>query len=198
MYVYSFYLTFMVLAVVTILNIYKAYSSTSKAVRTDLAINLVALTAYFVMIKFFLANPDMIHNIRYLDWVITTPLLLLAFIQWSKGGKTIPATPLALLLVYNILMMIAGYIGGGGKANGFYIIGFVFFALTFYTLWKHFVETLSEEKRKRAEKLYIAFVVVWALYGVVYLFGYENRSIFYNILDLVSKAGFGIFLISVN
>ena len=70
MYVYSFYLTFMVLAVVTALNIYKAYSSTSKAVRTDLAINLVALTAYFVMIKFFLANPDMIHNIRYLDWII--------------------------------------------------------------------------------------------------------------------------------
>ena len=154
MYVYSFYLTFMVLAVVTILNIYKAYNSTNKAVRTDLAINLVALTAYFVMIKFFLANPDMIHNIRYLDWVITTPLLLLAFIQWSNGGKSIPATPLALLLVYNILMIIAGYIGGGGKANGFYIIGFVFFELTFYTLWKHFVETLPDENETGKKALH--------------------------------------------
>ena len=198
MFIYSFYLTFIVLAVVTILNIYKAYSSTSKAVRTDLAINLVALTAYFIMIKFFLANPDMIRNIRYIDWVITTPLLLLAFIQWSNGGKSIPATPLALLLVYNILMIIAGYIGGGEKVNGFYIIGLIFFILTFYTLWKHFVKTLPEEERKKAKKLYIAFAVVWALYGVAYLFGFKNRSIFYNILDLVSKAGFGIFLISVS
>ena len=187
----------MFLAVVSILGIAKLSKTNTQALRTDLDLNLVSTVAYFLILKFYLDRPNMINNIRYIDWLITTPLLLLAFIQWSNGGVKIPSTPLTLLLVYNILMIVAGYFGAG-KFNIFYVIGLVFFCLTFYTLWKHFVETLPEEKRKRAEKLYIAFAVVWALYGVAYLFRYENRSIFYNILDLVSKAGFGIFLISVN
>ena len=197
MYIYSFYLTFIFLAIVSVLGIVKLTKKNTPALRTDLALNLVATIAYFIILKFYLDRPNIINNIRYIDWIITTPLLLLAFIQWSNGGAKIPATPLALLLVYNILMIVAGYFGAG-KFNIFYVIGLVFFCLTFYTLWKHFVETLPEEKRKRAKKLYIAFAVVWGLYGVAYLFGYKNRSIFYNILDLVSKAGFGIFLISVN
>ena len=197
MYIYSFYLTFIFLAIVSVLGIVKLTKKNTPALRSDLALNLVATIAYFLILKFYLDRPNMINNIRYIDWLITTPLLLLAFIQWSNGGVKIPVTPLALLLVYNILMIVAGYFGEG-KFNIFYVIGLVFFCLTFYTLWKHFVETLSEEKRKRVKKLYISFAVVWALYGVAYLFGYKNRSIFYNILDLVSKAGFGIFLISVN
>ena len=197
MYIYSFYLTFIFLAIVSVLGIVKLTKKNTPALRSDLALNLVATIAYFLILKFYLDRPNMINNIRYIDWLITTPLLLLAFIQWSNGGVKIPATPLVLLLVYNILMIVAGYFGAG-KFNVFYVVGLVFFCLTFYTLWKHFVENLPEENRKRAKKLYIAFAVVWALYGVAYLFGYKNRSIFYNILDLVSKAGFGIFLISVS
>jgi hypothetical protein len=41
--------------------------------------------------------------------------------------------------------------------------------------------------------LYYAFVILWALYGVVYFMKEKAKNVSYNVLDLLSKCFVGIF-----
>ena len=43
-------------------------------------------------------------------------------------------------------------------------------------------------------KYFWIFTAVWFLYGIAFLLSLKAKNITYNFLDLVSKAGFGIFL----
>lgn len=42
--------------------------------------------------------------------------------------------------------------------------------------------------------MFIEFTIVWSLYGIVYYFDNNNKNIGYNILDIISKVGFGILI----
>ena len=138
---------------------------------------------------------EKINDMRYTDWAISTPLMLLVLcmVLGMENKKVVNFMPFVLILVFNFLMLGSGYIGELGKlptaiAN---IVGFVFFILMYGTIWKVYMS--GTKQTKQSQVIFWLFVVLWALYGVFYQMPQLTKIFGYNILDLLSKAFVGIF-----
>ena len=138
---------------------------------------------------------EKINDMRYTDWVISTPLMLLVLcmVLGLENKITVTFMPFVLILLFNFLMLGTGYIGELGKlsvttANA---IGFLFFFLMYGTIWK--VYMTGSKVTKQSQVIYWLFVALWALYGVFYQIPQLTKIFGYNILDLLSKAFVGIF-----
>lgn len=141
--------------------------------------------------------------VRYFDWMLTTPMMLIStafYFMYNNRSKgeilqflstfVKEKYEMLKLIVYNFLMLLFGYLGERkqiSKIFGFFA-GFVFFALAFQTLYQ-FVGTNTINNYI----FYIMFIL-WALYGIVYLFGYKAKNASYNILDIFSKNFYGLFI----
>jgi bacteriorhodopsin len=68
------------------------------------------------------------------------------------------------------------------------VTGSIFFVLAFKEL--HF---FVKDNQLNKIIFYIMFSI-WSLYGVAFLLSYENKNSLYNILDLLSKNFYGLFL----
>tara|TARA_B100000614_G_scaffold221252_1_gene208263 strand:- start:159 stop:1094 length:936 start_codon:yes stop_codon:yes gene_type:complete len=135
-----------------------------------------------------------INNLRYTDWFISTPIMLLVLClvlgMENKIKLTLPIFVIVLLL--NFGMLTLGYIGELNiiKKPLANILGFVAFFLMFGYIWKIF---MNKRKTKQSKLIYGLFIVLWAFYGIVYLCKDTTKVISYNILDLIAKAFVGIF-----
>lgn len=151
-------------------------------------------------------------EIRYIDWLVTTPLLLIKFplLLGLKGGKG--RSLLTKLVIADIIMIIGGYIGESSinLAGGFtqlglwaYVVGCVAWFYIIYLLFTN-VTIAAEDKpapiRKALLQMRLFILIGWAIYPVGYavtLFapGIEVqlvRELIYNFADLINKVGFGL------
>jgi bacteriorhodopsin len=138
---------------------------------------------------------EKINNMRYTDWLITTPFMLLALsmVLGYENKIQVKIYPYLLTLVFNFAMLAFGYLGEVKllSRNIASFIGFIFFFLTYGTIWKIF---LSGSKITFQSKfIFWIFLGVWTLYGVFYNTNEYTKMFGYNILDLISKALVGIF-----
>ena len=69
--------------------------------------------------------------------------------------------------------------------------GFVFFAALFAIIYFTFVKGSSNSFNFI---LFGIYLVIWGLYGFVYLLDEENKNIIYNILDVTAKSFVGLSL----
>ena len=138
---------------------------------------------------------EKINDMRYTDWAISTPLMLLVLcmVLGMENKITVTFTPFVLILLFNFLMLGSGYVGELGKLSTLMAnaIGFVFFFLMYGTLWK--VYMTGSKVTKQSQVIFWLFVGLWALYGVFYQMPQLTKIFGYNILDLLSKAFVGIF-----
>ena len=209
----SFLLTFLGLTgtiVFTAFGAFDEFSEKEKHLRsaliTETAVNIIAGVTYTYMIKYLNEKsivPGEITSIRYLDWLLTTPFLILSFMFYSnyvenkhtkKDEKIIKVnyTPLAWILPLNIIMLVFGFLGEENQiSNTLSLVGgFGAFIGLFVAIWDAYVKDKPEEM----ETIFIPFLIVWLLYGVAFLLKGDAKEISYNFLDLISKTGFGIFL----
>lgn len=135
-----------------------------------------------------------INENRYTDWGISTPimLLVLCLALGMENKHVVNFSTFMLILLFNFLMLGAGYIGETGllpktSANMF---GFVFFALMFGTIWNTY---MKNKKTLNSTVIYFLFFILWGFYGILYQADTLTKIFGYNILDLLSKAFIGIF-----
>ena len=135
-----------------------------------------------------------INDNRYTDWAISTPLMLLVLclVLGMENKHIVNFWTFMLILLFNFLMLGAGYIGEVGtltktSAN---MLGFVFFTLMYGTIWSVY---MRNKKTINSQVIFWLFVVLWAFYGVFYQTDTLTKIFGYNILDLLSKAFVGIF-----
>lgn len=131
-----------------------------------------------------------ITKIRYIDWSITTPLMLLVLMLFYKGGSTPHYSNYATLILLNWGMLAAGFLGEEkiiSRSTGF-VVGFLFLAAMLYCFMTCCIPTSANRA------VFYAFAVIWAGYGVAYMMDEEAKNIAYNGLDVVSKAIFGVVL----
>ena len=135
-----------------------------------------------------------INDNRYTDWAISTPLMLLVLclVLGMENKHVVNFWVFMLILLFNFLMLGAGYIGEVGtltktSAN---MLGFVFFTLMYGTIWSVY---MRNKKTINSQVIFWLFVVLWAFYGVFYQTDTLTKIFGYNILDLLSKAFVGIF-----
>ena len=161
---------------------------------------------------FWLAyNVTQILNItpkRYMDWVITTPTMLLTLILYliylDKKDKKYETNKLDFftllkensdiiipVIILNWLMLLFGYLGEMKIIPVLLsvFLGFIPFLIYYYMIYVNYVT-----ENTYGYLFFWYFFIFWSLYGVVACLPYYIKNAFYNILDLFAKNFFGLFL----
>ena len=146
---------------------------------------------------------------RYIDWVITTPSMLLTLmiylIYLNKMAEnkinefefnlfTLLKENLNIFIpvfLLNWLMLLFGFLGEMKIIPVLLgvFLGFIPFVLYYYIIYVNYVT-----QNARENLLFWYFFFFWSLYGFVAILPYYVKNSFYNILDLFAKNFFGIFL----
>lgn len=177
------------------------------ALKLETLVQLVEFI-FYVYLVYSIHNkivPNNITSIRYFDWMITTPTMLLSTIIYLKyneekeKNKTIELFDLLKseknnilkILFANWMMLLFGYLGEINVIDIKYTtpIGFIFFAYMFKLLYSNYAV-----KTEEGLKLYWSMFFIWSLYGVAAVFDFNIKNTSYNILDIFAKNFYGIFL----
>lgn len=134
-----------------------------------------------------------ITQTRYIDWSITTPMMLLTLcIVLGMNTKTrIDVTTMITIIALNYFMLYVGYLGENKKMERFtaLIVGFIAFFAMFGIIFMKFV---SPKYVIDNYILYGMYLLVWTVYGIAYMFNEEYKNITMNILDFSSKCLIGL------
>ena len=165
---------------------------------------------FYLAIGFIITNIPTKHlaKYRYYDWAITTPIMLLTTLLFfiyednkynrNENDKEILSAwdvimrekrSIILFCLSNLGMLLMGFLQETNKLSIMITntIGFLFLFYSFYILNKY-------AKTETSRKLFWVMLVVWSLYGVVATFDPVMKNTSYNILDVISKNFYGIFL----
>jgi hypothetical protein len=146
---------------------------------------------------------------RYIDWVITTPTMLitlmlyLIYLNKMEENKTNELEFFALfknnsnifipVIILNWLMLFFGYLGEMKIIPVLLgvFLGFIPFLIYYYIIYVNYV---NQSQSESGYLLFWYFFFFWSLYGFAAVLPYYVKNTFYNILDLFAKNFFGIFL----
>jgi hypothetical protein len=145
---------------------------------------------------------------RYYDWFITTPTMLVIFVLFlcvinnremvtaNTGASTLSIIYgeryiLTTILLLNVAMLLLGYIAERKIiwAPLAIVAGFIPFLIYFAIIYYQYA--IYTEKGRT---LFWVLVTIWGLYGVSAFLPYLPKNIGYNILDLISKNFFELYL----
>jgi sensory rhodopsin len=152
-----------------------------------------------------------IGQLRYLDWAVTTPLLLLKGVSVLKIQPSQAKSAIFWLLFADFFMVFTGYIGEqqltadghimvGDKLiwGAISTVGYVIIPVILWNLWKRFKDTVLPEERNAYKWLSLATVTTWGVYPVGYLlttidgFNLNYIHISFSIFDVINKVGAGV------
>lgn len=201
---YSFYLTYAFLVTTGTITFIEALRTKNESMRhilnLETCISIIATFFYSHFVYEFKdykeINYKLINLNRYVDWAITTPIMLLVLIlafKYNYNGKSVVSfNDFFIITILNYFMLIIGYLGELKIFNKIFanIFSFVFFILMY--LYIYFKYIYNKYNRQNI-LLYSLFVILWAIYGFIYLFNNKYRNIGYNILDLFSKCFVGLY-----
>jgi bacteriorhodopsin len=196
-------------------------SNTEKKWRTSVLISgiitFIAAVHYYYMRDYNLATNESPVFFRYVDWILTVPLMCVEFyLITKKAGAKIDL--LWKLIAASLIMLITGYIGEaiyGTETQSWIwglISGLAYFYIV-YLVWFGEVAKLANSAGPavaKANKVLAWFILVgWAIYPIGYiagtaggLFGMKvlegvSLDIVYNIGDAINKIGFGLVIYSL-
>jgi len=160
----------------------------------------------------------LIYWARYLDWTITTPLLLVGLLTLglkplSGGGESIRERLglIGAVIGADILMIVTGLFGALSLNELhkylWFIISCGFFLAVLAAIWGPVRAAAAEQGGDVAalyNRLAGILTVLWFIYPVLWLVGTEGTGaisldlevIVFTIIDLTAKVGFGILLVT--
>lgn len=191
------------------INLEPKYKILKQALALENIVQFIEATFYIWFIYFYTKNVDKIDiaKYRYYDWFLTTPTMIIssiAYFAYNNNNRKIENKPFTIFLLlkedyykiieilyYNFGMLFFGYLQEINLINIIFstIIGFIFFFLLFYKLFIYYA--------KQNIKNYLIFYImtgIWSIYGIAALFDFRIKNAFYNILDILSKNFYGLFL----
>jgi bacteriorhodopsin len=201
---FSFYITYVLLLTTATITFIEAIRTQNPVIRhilnLETCISIVAGYFYSMFVtKLDVKNENQkidwseITQMRYIDWSITTPMMLLTLcmVLGNNIQKTIHFSTFIMIILFNYVMIYMGFLGEQQQINRIYatIFGFIPFIGMFYLIFSRYV---LPKYRLDNYILFIIFVSIWSLYGIVYLLPEESKNIAMNILDLLSKCFIGI------
>lgn len=164
-------------------------------------------SCFYIWVIFAIHNLKSVTPRRYIDWVFSTPIMLTSTIVFMKyqelKDKNLDTSfkmidflkdnksNIFKIFIYNGLMLLCGFLGEAGvidKRIGI-TLGFIFFYLSFDLIYKEYAK-----KSILGKKLFTFLLVVWGLYGVAAMTDIKTKNISYNILDIISKNFYGLFI----
>ena len=175
--------------------------------------------SFYAWLVYNIQSVTNITSKRYIDWVITTPIMLITLICYMiflrgngesrvdifsilRGNYAVIST----IVILNALMLLFGYLG---EVNVIPLVwgvlfGFIPFIIYYYLIYNNFVksDTTTDTNTNTTQsninttilKLFLYFLFFWSLYGIAGILPYYIKNTIYNILDLFSKNFFGVLL----
>lgn len=156
---------------------------------------------------------------RYVDWLITVPLLLTELVLVLKLDKALTRSLLTKLIVAAVAMIVLGYPGeispttekllDFGPRGIFFILSMIPFLYILYVLFTQLTRSIarqSEGVKDRVFWLRIIVIVTWSFYPVAYLvpmvisdaaLAEVIRQVGYSIADILAKPLFGLFIVGL-
>lgn len=182
------------------------------------AVTFIAATAYLAMALGFgnlgLDNGTIVYFARYVDWSITTPILLaglvmLAFHEHGKPGEM--GGFLTAIIVLDVMMVITGLLSSLAETSAakwvWYLWSCAAFLGVIYLLWGP-LRSLAVKRGQALAGAYYKNVtlltVVWLIYPIVFLVGPEGLQIVtdptsiwaFLVLDVIAKVFYAFYAAS--
>ncbi len=141
-------------------------------------------------------------RLRYIDWVLSTPTMIVSFAMFFRHrdgsittGRSVTSVfqtyELYASLAMNWIMLALGFALESGHASNVVGLGGGGLALVgSFTFLAMFVD--DDDVISRA--LFWTTFAIWGLYGVAAALDDVPKNVAYNLIDVVSKNGFGVFL----
>jgi hypothetical protein len=214
---YLFYITLVISIIVQIvtgiieigaffIKVPTIYSIIRQLLLMEIVVQIIEGSFYFWLAYNFTKVLNVTPK-RYIDWVITTPTMLITLIVYliylnkKIENKTNELDFFTLfkdnsnviipVLILNWLMLLFGYLGEMKIIPVLLgvFLGFIPFLIYYYMIYINYVT-----QNTNGYLLFWYFFIFWSLYGVVAVLPYYVKNSFYNILDLFAKNFFGLFL----
>ena len=199
MYEYSFYITYILLLTTGTITLIEALRTKSQTVRNifnlETCISIVAAYFYGTFVTYLESGKrEQINTLRYVDWSVTTPMMLITLlltIVYDTGG-ILKIKEVLSILGMNYGMLLSGYLGETGVINHLVgnLVGFAFFGGLFTYIYQKYMSKASAASMF----LFMTYIVIWSIYGIVYFLPPDEKMLSYNVLDLIAKCLVGIFL----
>ncbi len=178
-------------------------------------ITMIAAVHYFYMRDIWLETQTSPTQFRYIDWILTVPLMCVEFYLILKafGAKI---SLLWKMIAYSMVMLVAGYLGETAFRSNSVIWGIIStlgYVGILYEVWLGSARKLANNSNDpNLQKAFSAlswFVLVgWAIYPIGYMaietdgwlrgvIAVSNLDLIYNIGDAVNKIGFGLVIYSL-
>lgn len=199
--------------VIAVVALVSARGRSARTLRTlltlELAVNCAQLYAYANVLRAE-RSPQARARLRYGDWWLTTPVMLLTAAMYMRRAELLEAADgdpcgaevdlvpfvaahrgrLALMLLANGAMLACGHAAEAGRLDrrAALALGTLAFLVAFGALW-------SFARHSRTGRwLFALLLPVWAGYGVAFALEPRARDAAFTALDLVSKNAFGLLL----
>ena len=170
-------------------------------------VTLIAAVHYFYMRDVWVDSGTSPTEFRYIDWLLTVPLLMVEFYLIMSAVGKVPGRVFWNLLVGTTIMLLFGYAGEIDIMNRW--LAFILsMAAWLYVIWyiikgeaSQVNASLANEHVQKAYRTMTFLVTVgWAIYPLGYFLGYLSggvadpgtMNLVYNLADFWNKIGFGI------
>ena len=182
-------------------------------------ITFIAAVHYYYMRDFFTETGSSPTFFRYVDWLLTVPLMCVEFyLITKKAGAKIGL--LWKLIFASVVMLVTGYFGEAVDRGSSVMWGVLSGAAYFYIAYLVWFGEVAELAKNAGENVQTAvrvlawFVLVgWAIYPLGYILGTPGglfhvfvfdkganpmMDVVYNIGDAVNKIGFGLVIYALS
>lgn len=148
-----------------------------------------------------------IGQYRYIDWSITTPLLLLKATSMLRIKYEEATTAITVLLLADVFMVLTGYVGEqqltasgeiiqSGKLlwGAISTVGYVVVVVVLYGLYKRFAARGNDRERWGFRAIGITTVTTWGVYPLGYMLTLTSIDLNYihiafSVFDIINKVG---------
>jgi len=177
-------------------------------------VTLVAAVHYLYMREVWVATGTSPTVFRYIDWLVTVPLLMIEFYLILSAVTAVSKGVFWRLMVGTLVMLVGGYLGEAGYMQVWpaFIIGMAGWAFILYEIF--FGEAGKINAQSAPASVQSAFstmrwivTIGWAIYPIGYFAGYLTGSgpessaaalnLIYNLADVLNKIAFGLIIWSV-
>ena len=209
---HTIYLSLVIQIVTTLISLHGFYiklDDKDSILKDVLAIEAIVQfieTFFYVWVILALKQIENMTRRRYIDWTITTPIMLISTIIFMEfkynrehDGEKITLKKFLMdkkydifkIVIFNGLMLLFGYLGETGIISKYIGIplGFLFFILSFKIIYENYAK-----KTKVGYNLFLFVFIVWSIYGVAAMMPTPYKNISYNILDIVAKNFYGLYI----
>jgi bacteriorhodopsin len=174
-------------------------------------VTLVAAVHYFYMREVWVETGSTPTVYRYIDWLITVPLLMIEFYLILSAIAKVPTGVFWRLMGGTLVMLVGGYVGEAGymAVMPAFVIGMIGWVFILYEIFAGEASKISANSAppsvQSAFKTMRWIVTIgWAIYPIGYFFGYLTGSspaasanalnIIYNLADVLNKIAFGLII----